>query len=71
MPEEAVQTLNGQTVVFVADDEPGTFVKREITVGPSIGDWAPVLTGLKEGEPVVTGGSFILKAQLGKAAEQD
>lgn len=71
VPEVAVQNLNGQTVVFVADDEPNTFVKREVVVGPAVGDWVPVLSGLKEGEPVVTGGTFILKAELGKSAAED
>lgn len=71
VPEPAVQDLNGQTVVFVAADEPNTFVKREVVVGPAVGDWVPVLSGLKEGETVVTGGTFILKAELGKSAAED
>lgn len=72
VPEVAVQTINGQSVVFVADDdEPNTFLPRIVAVAPTIGTWAPIISGLKENEPVVASGSFILKAQMGAASTGD
>jgi cobalt-zinc-cadmium efflux system membrane fusion protein len=72
VPDEAVQEIEGHPTVFVpsAGDEP-TFTAREVKAGPPVGGWVPVLSGLKEGEKVVTHGSFILKAQLGKPAEEE
>jgi cobalt-zinc-cadmium efflux system membrane fusion protein len=67
VPDEAVQTVEGGPAVFVpVEGEENTFAKRAITVGKSIGGWAPVISGLKEGEQIVINGSFILKAELGK-----
>jgi cobalt-zinc-cadmium efflux system membrane fusion protein len=68
VPDDAVQTVEGGPAVFVpvaAEDD--TFAKRTVTVGKPVGGWVPVLSGLKEGEPVVVSGSFILKADLGKS----
>jgi cobalt-zinc-cadmium efflux system membrane fusion protein len=68
VPESAVQTVEGGPAVFVpVPNEENTFAKRAVTVGPRVGRWTPILSGLAEGEPVVVGGSFILKADLGKA----
>lgn len=68
VPDEAVQTVEGAPAVFVpVEGEPNTFVPRAVTVGESVGGMSPVLSGLKEGEPVVISGSFILKAELGKS----
>ncbi len=69
VPESAVQIIDGATAVFVpVNGEPNTFVKRAVQVGDRVGPWVPVLAGLKDGEQVVTTGSFVLKADLGKAA---
>ena len=68
VPEEAVQTVEGEPAVFVpVEGEPDTFAKRAVGVGPAVGGMVPVLAGLKEGEKYVAGGSFILKAEIGKA----
>jgi cobalt-zinc-cadmium efflux system membrane fusion protein len=68
VPDDAVQTVEGGPAVFVpVAGEDDTFAKRAVTVGKPVGGWVPVLSGLKEGEPVVVGGSFILKADLGKS----
>ena len=68
IPEEAVQTVEGLPAVFVpVAGEPNTFAKRAITVGPPAAGMVQVMAGLKEGESIVTSGSFILKAELGKA----
>jgi cobalt-zinc-cadmium efflux system membrane fusion protein len=68
VPDDAVQTVEGKPAVFVpVEGEANTFAKREVEVGEVVGGVVPVLGGLKEGEPYVAAGSFILKAELGKA----
>jgi cobalt-zinc-cadmium efflux system membrane fusion protein len=69
IPDEAVQTIGGGPAVFVpVEGEQNTFAKRAVTLGPGVGGMVPVVSGLKEGEPVVVSGTFILKAELGKGA---
>jgi cobalt-zinc-cadmium efflux system membrane fusion protein len=68
VPEGAVQTVEGGPAVFVpVPGEPGAFAKRAVTVDPPTGGLIAVLSGLVEGERFVASGSFILKAELGKA----
>jgi cobalt-zinc-cadmium efflux system membrane fusion protein len=68
VPIGAIQTVEGSPAVFVpVKEEENTFAKRTVSIGPAVGGIVPVLSGLKEGELVVTAGSFILKAELGKA----
>jgi cobalt-zinc-cadmium efflux system membrane fusion protein len=43
------------------------FTSREIAVGKPINSWLPVLKGLVENDRIVVNGSFLLKAELGKA----
>jgi len=69
VPREAVQTVEGGAAVFVpVANEPNTFQKRALTVGPAVGGLVPVFAGLVEGEKFVASGSFILKAELGKGS---
>lgn len=71
VPEAAVQSVGGQTVVFVPmADKPETFLKRVVTLEPPVGEMWPVRYGLFEGEPIVTASSFILKAELGKSGAE-
>lgn len=68
VPDEAIQTVEGGPAVFVpVPNEPNTFAKRAITVGKPVGTMVPILSGLVEGERFVIAGSFILKAEMGKA----
>jgi cobalt-zinc-cadmium efflux system membrane fusion protein len=68
VPAGAVLTVEGEPSVFVAvTGEPNTFARRAVRVGPVVDGMVPVLSGLNEGEPVVTRGTFILKADLGKS----
>jgi len=70
IPKAALQTIEGQTRVFVRTAE--GFVSRQITVGEDDGKAIQVLTGLKAGEPIAVANTFLLKAELGKSeAEHD
>ena len=71
LPEDAVQFLNGRTVVFIArPDSTGgaTFVPREVQAGSRAGATVAVTAGLRAGEMVVTQGAFTVKAELLKSA---
>jgi cobalt-zinc-cadmium efflux system membrane fusion protein len=69
IPDAAVQTIEGETIVFVpVEGEPNTFTKRVVKVGRPVGRVVPIVSGLKEGERFVVSGSFILKAELGKSS---
>ena len=68
VPRDAVLTVEGGPCVFVAvGGEENTYAKRPVSVGPTVGGMVPILSGLEVGEPVVTAGAFILKAELGKS----
>jgi cobalt-zinc-cadmium efflux system membrane fusion protein len=68
IPEGAVQTVEGGPAVFVpVAGEENTFAKRPVKVAKPVGGMVPVVAGLQEGEAFVATGSFILKAELGKA----
>ncbi len=65
VPEAAIRRLGERTVVFIAEeDEPGHFKVRDVEVGGTTNGLTRILSGLKEGERVVTKGSFTLKTQL-------
>jgi len=67
VPAEAVQTINGEPVVFV---RLGTdrFVVRPVEPGERNGDRRIILRGLDGSEAVVVTGSFNLKAELLKSS---
>ena len=70
IPKAALQTIEGETRVFVRTAE--GFESRQITVGEDDGKAVEVLTGLKAGEPIAVANTFLLKAELGKSeAEHD
>ncbi|MBS0163998.1 MAG: efflux RND transporter periplasmic adaptor subunit [Nitrospira sp.] len=61
--DQALQTLEDEQIVFVALSDT-KFEKRVIKIGLEQHGRLQVLEGLKEGERVVTEGSFILKSEL-------
>ena len=64
IPAAAVQTIGSETVVFIpSDGASDSFRERRITLGSTSGDRVDVVAGLKEGERVVTQGSFALRAE--------
>jgi cobalt-zinc-cadmium efflux system membrane fusion protein len=61
VPNEAVQTLEGRTIVFVKST-PSKFVARTVERGRTAGALTEIVRGLKAGEPVVTRGAFQVKS---------
>jgi len=71
VPDDAVQTFKGRTVVFVARPLPNgdaKFLRREVEVGSRTGGQAAILRGLSAGDVVVTKGAFAVKAELEKGS---
>ena len=68
VPPAAVQLLEEREVVFVRAGD--TFTARPVKLGRRSEAWLEVLTGLKPGENYVAKNSFLLKAELGKAAAE-
>ncbi|WP_159079912.1 efflux RND transporter periplasmic adaptor subunit [Methyloceanibacter sp. wino2] len=71
IPASALQTHEGQRVVFVREGEDGPLKPRPVTLGRSNGEHIEVLTGLKPGEAVVAEGAFLVKSQLAKSDFDD
>ena len=61
VPVGAIQQLDTRSVVFVQRSA-AQFEVREITPGKNVNGQVEVLAGLREGEPVVTVGTFHLKS---------
>ncbi len=69
VPKTALQTHEGETVVFVATDD--GFVPRPVRTGSSNGDFVEIVDGLQKGERYAQTGAFTLKAQMAKATFGD
>ena len=68
VPAKAVQYVNGQpTVYMLMTEKENTFKAREVAVGAAVNGLLPVTAGLEPDEQIVISGSFLLKAELGKA----
>ncbi|ODR93622.1 hypothetical protein AUC70_12315 [Methyloceanibacter stevinii] len=71
IPASALQTHEGQSVVFVREGDDGPLKPRPVTLGRSNGEHVEVLTGLKPGDAVVAEGAFLVKSQLAKSDFDD
>lgn len=65
VPRAAVQTVGNRTLVYVADpSSPERFVERDVTIDASSSpEVIRIRSGLKDGDVVVTKGSFSLRAE--------
>jgi membrane fusion protein, heavy metal efflux system len=62
-PDDAVQTIDGESVVFVRE-APDTFSLRPVQIGDRLGANRAILRGLEGNETIVVAGAFTLKAEL-------
>lgn len=71
VPREAVQEVKGERVVFVAVSR-DTFEKRSVQTGREQGEWVEIVSGVTEGQRVVTRGGFFIKSAFlkGSMAEE-
>lgn len=69
VPKTALQTHEGETVVFVATDE--GFTPRPVKTGTANGEFVEIVDGLQAGEQYAQTGAFTLKAQLAKGSFGD
>ena len=65
----ALQMLDGVTTVFVP--MPGGYAPRSVKTGRSDASRVEILSGLTAGESYVSAGSFVVKAELGKAGLEE
>jgi len=70
VPKTALQDIDGEAIVFVLTGD-GLFERRPVSLGRSAADRVSVLDGLKQGERVVTEGSFLLKSEMLKSRMQE
>jgi cobalt-zinc-cadmium efflux system membrane fusion protein len=62
VPAGAIQTVEGESIIFVK--HPEGFVAERVRTGQSDGAMVEILAGLKPGDEYVTEGSFELKAKI-------
>lgn len=71
IPTSAIKRVANEYVVFVKTKSPDgdeSFERREVEAGGSDGEFTEIVSGLKPGEEVAAGNTFILKAELGKGS---
>jgi cobalt-zinc-cadmium efflux system membrane fusion protein len=69
VPSEAVQTVDGQTSVFLPVED--GFRLQAVKIGRANDKTTEILKGLKAGDKVATGETFALKSELEKGAGED
>ena len=62
IPASSVRVRSGKDYVFV--DEDGAAVLKEVKLGSRLGDRVEVLSGLKEGETLITSGISSLSSGI-------
>lgn len=70
VPAAAVVEHEGSRFVFV-EQSPRTYRRVNVLTGLADGDLIEILSGLREGDPVVVRGAFVLKSQLLLASEAE
>ncbi|QGM44336.1 efflux RND transporter periplasmic adaptor subunit [Methylocystis heyeri] len=66
VPRAAIQTIDGEPSVFIR--VPDGFVRRKVDLGASDDESTEIISGIEPGETIAVGGTFALKAELGKSS---
>lgn len=64
IPIDAVQTIEGEQVVFVPGNEDGSYKPVEVMLGSENEGYVEIASGLKPGQQAVIAGAFDLKSAL-------
>jgi RND family efflux transporter MFP subunit len=67
VPQDAIQTEEGKTVVYTQGEREGEFVAKPVQTGERTEGRVLITAGLKPGERIVTRGAFMVKAQAMKS----
>ncbi len=72
IPKSAVLWTGKRSIVYVKqpDTETPAFLLREIELGPSLGDAFVVLSGINDGDEIVTNGAFTIDASAQLAGKR-
>ena len=65
VPKDAIQSVDGKSVVFVRTEK--GFEKRDVITGREDSRHIEIISGITFGEPVAVTSTFTIKAELGKA----
>ena len=66
VPNSAIQFDHGQYLIFVPLADGRSFQPRAVSIGVTNNDCTEIISGLGDGEQVVTSGAYVLKAELGR-----
>jgi cobalt-zinc-cadmium efflux system membrane fusion protein len=69
VPEDSIQRVDARDVVFVRTET--GFRLQPVVVGARSGGRASILSGIAAHQTIATHNAFLLKAELGKGAEED
>jgi len=64
VPKDAIQSIEGKSVVFVQGDK--KYEPRIVKIGQSNGSHVEIVSGLKSGDQYAAKQTFLLKSELGK-----
>jgi membrane fusion protein, heavy metal efflux system len=70
VPARALQTMDGESVVFVRSGA-DQFLRRAVTTGATVNGAVEIVRGLTAGDVVATSGAFLLKSALAAPAPED
>lgn len=67
LPKSVIQTISGEHYVFLKKDEENFEAKPIQIKGSDKGEFVEILSGIQEGNEIVSTNTFLLKAELGKS----